>query len=131
MLGGVVGVGIAAALMALMPLWLSPAVTQGVVIDYPLTASAVAQGVGTGLLVSLLFAIVPLLDVRHVKPSQLLRDETAGGARDWLRWAVMAGGRRRAGWPHHVAGRIGADRRHRRHRLRRRGRRALWAPDWR
>jgi putative ABC transport system permease protein len=89
-LGGVVGVGIAAGLMALMPLWLSPAVTQGVVIDYTLTASAVAQGVGTGLLVSLLFAIVPLLDVRHVKPSQLLRDETASGARDWLRWAVTA-----------------------------------------
>ena len=89
-LGGAVGVGIAAGLMALMPLWLSPAVTQGVVIDYRLTASAVAQGVGTGLLVSLLFAIVPLLDVRHVKPSQLLRDETAGGGRDWLRWAVTA-----------------------------------------
>ena len=31
----------------------------------------------------------------------------------------MAGGRRRAGRPHHVAGGIGADRRHRRHRLRR------------
>jgi putative ABC transport system permease protein len=89
-LGGAVGVGIAAGLMALMPLWLSPAVTQGVVIDYRLTVSAVAQGVGTGLLVSLLFAIVPLLDVRHVKPSQLLRDETAGGPRDWLRWVVMA-----------------------------------------
>ena len=56
-----------------------PGGDPGLVIDYTLTASAVAQGVGTGLLVSLLFALVPLLDVRHVKPSQLLRDETAGG----------------------------------------------------
>ena len=33
------------------------------------------QGLGIGLLVSLLFSLVPLLDVRHVKPSLLLRDE--------------------------------------------------------
>ena len=36
---------------------------------------AVLQGLGIGLLVSLLFSLVPLLDVRHVKPSLLLRDE--------------------------------------------------------
>jgi putative ABC transport system permease protein len=40
-----------------------------------LTVPAVAQGLGIGLLVSLLFSLVPLLDVRHVKPSLLLRDE--------------------------------------------------------
>jgi putative ABC transport system permease protein len=89
LLGGVVGVALAGGLMALMPRWLSPAVTQGIVIDYRLTSSAIAQGVGTGLLVALLFALVPLLDVRHVKPSQLLRDETTGRPRDWLRWVVM------------------------------------------
>ena len=33
------------------------------------------QGLGIGVLVSLLFSLVPLLDVRHVKPSLLLRDE--------------------------------------------------------
>ena len=89
-LGSVVGVGLAAAVMALVPRWLSPAMTQGLAIDYALTPSAVGQGVATGLLVSLLFALVPLLDVRYVKPSRLLRDETAGRPRDWVRWAVMA-----------------------------------------
>ncbi len=59
--------------------------------NYQLTPSAVTQGAGTGLLVALLFSLVPLLDVRHVKPSRLLRDETATGGRDWVRWAAAAG----------------------------------------
>jgi len=40
------------------------------------TLTAVVQGMAVGLLVSVLFAIVPLLDVRDVKPSLLLRQET-------------------------------------------------------
>ena len=44
-------------------------------VHYGVTGPAVLQGLGIGLLVSLLFALVPLLDVRHVKPSRLLRDE--------------------------------------------------------
>jgi putative ABC transport system permease protein len=90
-LGSVIGVAISAAVMALIPRWLSPAITQGLTIDYALTPSAITQGVGTGLLVSLLFALVPLLDVRYVKPSQLLREETTSRPRDWVRWVVMAG----------------------------------------
>ena len=55
-------------------------------------ASAVAQGVAIGLLVALLFSVVPLLDVRRVKPSLLLRESRGrGGDRDWVRWAAMAG----------------------------------------
>jgi putative ABC transport system permease protein len=42
-------------------------------IPYGLTGSAVGQGLLVGLLVSLLFALVPLLDVRRVKPLLLLR----------------------------------------------------------
>src|SRR5207302_2429062 len=38
---------------------------------------------------SLLFSIVPLLRIRDVKPSLLLRDENAAGRRDWLRIAAM------------------------------------------
>ena len=50
--------------------------------NYDLAPSAVAQGVGLGLLVSILFSVLPLLRVRHVKPSMLLRDEAgATGAR--------------------------------------------------
>ena len=55
-----------------------------------MTWSAAAQGVGIGVLVSLLFSIVPLLEVRFVKPSVLLRDEPVRGRRDWTRIAAIA-----------------------------------------
>ena len=44
---------------------------------YGLTGSAVAQGLTVGLLVSILFALVPLLDVRRIKPLLLLRGADA------------------------------------------------------
>jgi putative ABC transport system permease protein len=46
------------------------------------------QGIGIGVLVSVLFSVVPLLDVRHVRPSLLLRHETPQGRRDWLKIAT-------------------------------------------
>lgn len=90
-LGSIVGVVIAAAVITFMPSLLGPAMTAGVDIAYRLTPSAVAQGTTTGLLVSLLFALVPLLDVRHVKPSLLLRDDAPAAGRDWVRWAAIVG----------------------------------------
>ena len=58
-------------------------------VDYGLTAGAVAQGLAVGLLVSLLFSLVPLLEVRHVKPSLLLRqDIPPQSAFDWVKWGV-------------------------------------------
>ena len=42
-------------------------------IPYGLTASAIGQGLAVGLLVSMLFALVPLLEVRRVKPLLLIR----------------------------------------------------------
>jgi putative ABC transport system permease protein len=90
LLGSIVGVALAYGVVSGIPRWLDPAVTQGVDVRYQLTASAVLQGAGTGLLVSLLFALVPLLDVRHVKPSRLLRDDATASGRDWVRWLAMA-----------------------------------------
>jgi putative ABC transport system permease protein len=51
-------------------------------VSYGLTASAVGQGLTVGLLVSILFALVPLLDVRRIKPLLLIRgaDMAAGPA---------------------------------------------------
>jgi putative ABC transport system permease protein len=46
---------------------------------YSVTASAVAQGTAVGMLVSLLFSLVPLLEVRRVKPLLLLRGGTTVG----------------------------------------------------
>ncbi len=72
--GSLTGVILAEAAMRLIPASLS-ATFGGVA--YGLTLSAIAQGVSVGLLVSLLFALVPLLEVRRVKPLLLLR---GGGA---------------------------------------------------
>jgi putative ABC transport system permease protein len=72
--GSLLGVLLAGAAMRAIPALLAGA-TPGVEIIYALTWPAVVQGLGIGLLVSLLFSLVPLLDVRHVKPSLLLRDE--------------------------------------------------------
>jgi putative ABC transport system permease protein len=59
-------------------------------VEYGVTWSAAVQGVGVGVLVSLLFSVVPLLQVRLVKPSLLLRDESAKpGGIDWERWAAI------------------------------------------
>jgi putative ABC transport system permease protein len=59
------------------------------------TWSASLQGLGVGLLVSLLFSLVPLLEVRRVRPLSLLRDETA---------LAGAAGRRRRGIRERLAG---------------------------
>ena len=72
--GSLLGVLLAALAMRAIPGLLAGA-TPGVDIQYALTVPAVVQGLGIGVLVSLLFSLVPLLDVRHVKPSLLLRAE--------------------------------------------------------
>ncbi len=88
LVGSVLGVGLAALAIAAIPEGLLTASTS-MTVTYRLTGPAVAQGLGIGLLVSLLFAVVPLLEIRHVKPSLLLRREViVGPRRDWLRWGV-------------------------------------------
>jgi putative ABC transport system permease protein len=85
--GSLLGVAIAELAMRAIPALLSGA-TPGVEITYALTVPAVLQGLGIGLLVSLLFSVVPLLDVRHVKPSLLLRDEARSHRPDLLQIVV-------------------------------------------
>ena len=63
--------------------------------SYGLAPGAIAQGMGLGLLVSILFSALPLLRIRHIKPNMLLRhDEGEGvGQRrrpDMLRWLTGA-----------------------------------------
>lgn len=89
--GSLLGVALAAAAIAAIPATLAAAATPGVTVDYGLTVPAVAQGVGIGLLVSVLFALVPLLDVRKVKPSRLLRDETSTERPDLVQLAAIGG----------------------------------------
>ena len=71
-LGSVLGLLIAWAALAAIP----PGALAALGGAVPrLTWSAVLQGTTVGLLVSLLFSLVPLLDIRRVKPLLLLRDD--------------------------------------------------------
>jgi putative ABC transport system permease protein len=98
--GSGLGVLLAGAAVAAIPASLASALGAS---SYGLTWSAALQGIAVGLLVSLLFALVPLLEVRRVKPLLVLRQgmisadggSTAGGAR--RRWY------RRIDWPRVIA----------------------------
>lgn len=74
--GSVLGVALARAGLAAIPAGIGAAFGAS---EYSLTASAVVQGMSVGLLVSLLFSLVPLLEVRRVKPLLLLRGGTVAG----------------------------------------------------
>ncbi len=86
--GSLLGVVLAAAAVASVPAFVGEAV-QMLHVEYGLTLSAVTQGVAVGMLVSLLFSLVPLLEIRNVKPSLLLRqDIPAMPGFDWVKWGV-------------------------------------------
>jgi putative ABC transport system permease protein len=89
--GSILGVGVAAVIVSALPLMV-PSVASLLPPDYGVTTAAIIQGLGIGVLVSVLFSMVPLLEVRNVKPSLLLRQEASSGQRfDWLKWSVAAG----------------------------------------
>lgn len=56
--------------------------------SYTLANSAVWQGMILGILISLLFSLLPLLQIRQIKPSLLLRDTNNVQMRrlDWTKW---------------------------------------------
>jgi putative ABC transport system permease protein len=62
-------------------------------VSFGISWASVAFGIVTGLFVSVLFALLPLLKVRNVSPMTTLRPETADSTilRDPLRWAVIVG----------------------------------------
>jgi putative ABC transport system permease protein len=73
--GCLIGLGLARAAIAWIPPGLGLDLRD---VEYGLTASAVAQGIGVGLLVSALFSLIPLLHLRLVRPLWLLRPEGQG-----------------------------------------------------
>ena len=88
--GSVLGVAIAAIALQLLPLFVGDLATL-LQVHYGLTVGAAAQGIAVGMLVSVLFSVVPLLEVRNVKPSLLLRQDIPAPPRfDWLKWCVAA-----------------------------------------
>jgi putative ABC transport system permease protein len=88
--GSVLGVSLAAGVVAAVPRFVGELAAL-LPVEYGLTTAAVWQGLAIGLLVSLLFSVVPLLEVRRVKPSLLLRQDIPPAPFDWLKWIVTAG----------------------------------------
>ena len=87
--GSLLGVAMARGVIATIPLMLGSSTSILAQAHYGVSWSAAVQGVGIGVLVSLLFSVVPLLQVRFIKPSLLLRDETVRRARDWTGIGVL------------------------------------------
>ncbi len=97
--GSVLGVAMAGGVMAAIPTAVADqaAAAAGLAdLSYGLTVSAVTQGLVVGIVVSLLFALGPLLEMRAIKPLALLRwGLLPAGARDWTQIGVailLAGG---------------------------------------
>ncbi len=87
--GSLLGVALARGVIASIPLMLGASTSILAQAHYGVSWSAAVQGIAIGVLVSLLFSVVPLLQVRFIKPSLLLRDETVRRARDWTGIAVI------------------------------------------
>jgi len=86
--GSALGVAIAGGVLRLLPLFVGDLAAM-LQVEYGLTTGAVVQGLAVGLLVSVLFSVVPLLEIRNVKPSLLLRQDMASLPRfDWVKWLV-------------------------------------------
>ena len=92
--GSLLGVALAGGALAAIPASLAEqaATAAGLGdLSYGLRAAAVAQGVGVGMVVSLLFALGPLLEMRAIKPLALLRwGLVTTPARDWVQTVVVA-----------------------------------------
>jgi putative ABC transport system permease protein len=86
--GSALGVAIAGGVLTLLP-WFVGDLAAMLDVQYGLTGAAVIQGLAVGMLVSVLFSVVPLLEIRNVKPSLLLRQDLGSVPRfDWVKWSV-------------------------------------------
>lgn len=60
--------------------------------EFSVSGRAVASGIGAGVVISVLFALLPLLEIRRVSPLLAIRSafaESQSGRRDWLRGALL------------------------------------------
>ncbi|HEX6738572.1 MAG TPA: FtsX-like permease family protein [Vicinamibacteria bacterium] len=89
--GSLLGAGLAVGLQAVLPRLLAALLPVDVAFHF--AWRPVVEGLGVGVLVAVLFALPPLLAVRHVSPLLVLRrpyDEGAPPRRDRARWAAFA-----------------------------------------
>jgi putative ABC transport system permease protein len=89
LMGSMLGILLAKGALVLVKNYLAESLPPNM--TFELSPGAVAQGLALGLLISILFAALPLLRIRHIKPNMLLRedesDERVRGF-DWTRWAT-------------------------------------------
>jgi putative ABC transport system permease protein len=85
LLGSLLGLVLAQAAAWALPKYFAGSLPFN--IEFGLTWQAALQGLGIGLLVALLFSLLPLLEIRQIKPILVLRsaDTVVGKRFDWLR----------------------------------------------
>ncbi|MFL6333923.1 MAG: ABC transporter permease [Pyrinomonadaceae bacterium] len=90
-LGSLLGVALAKAALLVVHARFAESLPPN--LSYDLQPGAVAQGLGLGLLISLLFSALPLLRIRRIRPNMLLREseQDAPGRRLDLWRALVAG----------------------------------------
>lgn len=93
---GVIGAVLGALLGSLIQIFL-PLVLQDFLplenVSTSVSSTAVAQGIFTGLGISILFALLPLLSIRTISPLRTLRasyEDSESSQRDPMRWLVYA-----------------------------------------
>jgi len=91
LVGALIGAGLGTILQYVLPAVFSDFLP--VEVNVGVSWISVGFGIVTGLFVSILFALLPLLKVRNVSPMATLRPETADTTfmKDPLRWLVIAG----------------------------------------
>jgi putative ABC transport system permease protein len=85
--GSAAGAALGTAIQQGMPLLLEDLLP--IQVETRFSAAAIGQGLLTGLVVSVLFALAPLVSIRNISPLNTLRvDKAADAGRDPLRWLV-------------------------------------------
>ncbi len=89
LLGSLMGLLLAKTLTTLLPKFFADQLPFNV--EFGMTWQAALQGLGVGLLITLLFSLVPLLTIRQIKPILVLRSLTDTGKTrfDWVK--IVAG----------------------------------------
>lgn len=86
--GSLMGLGIAQLASILIPQYFAGRLPFN--INFGLTPAAVLQGLGVGLMITLLFSLVPLLEIRSIKPVLVLRQDSGGLGRRWDLVRILA-----------------------------------------
>lgn len=90
-LGSLLGVALAKAALLFVRTRFAESLPPN--LSYDLQPGAVAQGLGLGLLISLLFSALPLLRIGRIKPNMLLRDSEQDAPRKRLDlWRALVAG---------------------------------------